>query len=168
MAKWKVDNFENNQTFYTDSNGLEMQKRVLNRRAGYSFVYTNEKSQNISSNFYPVNSAITLIDQNFSKRILSVSNDRPQGASSLEPGSAEFIQNRRIPSSDGKGMDEWLIELDKNGRGVRVPATYYFQLGSLEQPRMQKNIQAKLDQPLQYFYNFAKPSQNSFNVFDFS
>jgi hypothetical protein len=24
IAKWQVDNFDNNQTFYTDSNGLEM------------------------------------------------------------------------------------------------------------------------------------------------
>ena len=24
VAQWKVDNFDNNQTFYTDSNGLDM------------------------------------------------------------------------------------------------------------------------------------------------
>lgn len=29
--------FDNNKTFYTDSNGLEMQKRVLNYRSYYNF-----------------------------------------------------------------------------------------------------------------------------------
>jgi hypothetical protein len=29
--------FENNETFYTDSNGLAMQKRVLNYRTYYNF-----------------------------------------------------------------------------------------------------------------------------------
>lgn len=30
-------NLDNNQTFYTDSNGLEMQKRILNYRSYYNF-----------------------------------------------------------------------------------------------------------------------------------
>lgn len=30
VAQWQVLNFDNASTFYTDSNGLEMQKRVLN------------------------------------------------------------------------------------------------------------------------------------------
>jgi lysosomal alpha-mannosidase len=32
VVNFKLDNFTNNQTFYTDSNGLEMQKRILNYR----------------------------------------------------------------------------------------------------------------------------------------
>jgi hypothetical protein len=32
VALFSIDNFQNNQTFYTDSNGLEMQKRILNFR----------------------------------------------------------------------------------------------------------------------------------------
>ena len=32
-----IRNFENSGIFYTDSNGLEMQKRVLNHRDNYEF-----------------------------------------------------------------------------------------------------------------------------------
>ena len=62
------------------------------------------------------------------EKILTVSNDRPQAASSLEPGTVEFLQNRRIKGRDHRGMEEYLIELDENGEGIRVPATYYFYL----------------------------------------
>lgn len=32
VVEFHVDNFDNNNTFYSDSNGLEMQKRILNYR----------------------------------------------------------------------------------------------------------------------------------------
>jgi len=36
VVNWKMfDDFEANNTFWTDSNGLEMQKRVLNYNAKY-------------------------------------------------------------------------------------------------------------------------------------
>ncbi len=40
----------NKDTFYTDSNGLEMQKRVLNYRPTWDW----SGSQNITANYYPV------------------------------------------------------------------------------------------------------------------
>lgn len=36
VAKWTFANFDNEQTFYTDSNGLEMQKRVLDSRPDFT------------------------------------------------------------------------------------------------------------------------------------
>ena len=36
IAKWQLMDFDNGETFYTDSNGLEMQKRVLNKRPDYT------------------------------------------------------------------------------------------------------------------------------------
>lgn len=60
MVNWRMyDNFNGNQTFYTDSNGLEMQERRINYRPTFSIKDTN---QNVSSNFYPVTSAIALRD----------------------------------------------------------------------------------------------------------
>lgn len=61
-------NFDNNKTFHSDSNGLGMQKRVLNERAYYN--YTEQwydfkhpaHNQNISGNYYPVNSAVSLLE----------------------------------------------------------------------------------------------------------
>ena len=76
VAKWQVDNFDNNQTFYTDSNGLEMQKRILNYRPTWNFNDSlADSNENITSNFYPVNSAITIMTVDNAK-ILSISNDR--------------------------------------------------------------------------------------------
>ena len=42
VANWQVLGFENSGIFYTDSNGLEMQKRVLDSRPDWTLV-TDEK-----------------------------------------------------------------------------------------------------------------------------
>lgn len=52
-------NISNNNTFYTDSNGLEMQQRILNFRPTWNFT----PQQNISGNYYPVNTAIAIRDE---------------------------------------------------------------------------------------------------------
>lgn len=51
-------NFDNAKTFYTDSNGLEMQTRVLDKRPDFNLT-TNQK---VSSNYYPINSCISVVD----------------------------------------------------------------------------------------------------------
>lgn len=60
--------------FYTDSNGLDMQLRILNFRATWDFHpgddYMNE---NVTQNYYPVNSAIYVEDESIR---LTVNNDR--------------------------------------------------------------------------------------------
>ena len=48
----------NNQEWYTDSNGLEMQKRVFNYRPTWNF--TTE--QVAAGNYYPITSAIYIQD----------------------------------------------------------------------------------------------------------
>jgi len=55
-------------------------------------------------------------------------NDRSMAGTSLEPGSIQLMQNRRIFADDGKGVDDWLNERDENGFGIRVKASYYLQL----------------------------------------
>jgi hypothetical protein len=44
------DAFDAKETFWTDSNGLEMQERHLNMRNGHQANHV----QNVSSNYYPV------------------------------------------------------------------------------------------------------------------
>jgi hypothetical protein len=93
VVNFHVDNFFNNQTFYTDSNGLDMQKRILNFRPtwdiqqDYNDRNTNE---NITANYYPVNSAISMKDIN-SGRVFTVMNDRSQGGSALSDGNIELM-----------------------------------------------------------------------------
>ena len=123
IANFHVESFDNNQTFYTDSNGLEMQKRILNYRPTWDInANYNESFENITANYYPINSAISMEDGD---RVFTVMNGRSQGGSALSPGNIEFMQNRRIPADDGRGMGEYLDEKDSLGNGIRVPATYY-------------------------------------------
>jgi hypothetical protein len=42
------------------------------------------------------------------------------------------MQHRRIPADDGKGMGEWLNELDQFNRSIRVSATYYVNIATLD------------------------------------
>jgi len=55
-------------------------------------------------------------------------NDRSMAGTSLESGSIQLMQNRRVFSLDDKGVNEWMNERDENGYGIRVKATYYLQL----------------------------------------
>jgi len=126
VAEFSVRDFHNNKTFYTDSNGLEMQKRILNYRPTWDIQSNyNDSFENITANFYPINSAISMQDGD---RVFTVTNDRSQAGSALSEGSIQFMQNRRIPADDGRGMGEWLDEKDELGNGIRVSATYYVDL----------------------------------------
>ena len=58
IVNWHFDDFQANKTFWTDSNGLEMQERILN----YRFTYKFETDQNISANYYPIDTAVALRD----------------------------------------------------------------------------------------------------------
>jgi hypothetical protein len=63
VVKFKLEYFDNNNTFWTDSNGLEMQKRVLNYRPTWDIQKDQNYSlDNVTANFYPVTSAISMKD----------------------------------------------------------------------------------------------------------
>ena len=97
-AKFELSDFDNNMTFYTDSNELEMQKRILNYRPTWDINENyNSSNENITANFYPVNSALSMRDGD---RVFTVMNDRSQAASALKNGQIEFMQNRRIAALD--------------------------------------------------------------------
>jgi hypothetical protein len=83
-----------------------------------------------------------------SKRQFTVMNDRAQGGSALKDGHVEFMQQRRIPADDGRGMGEFVNETDKYGHGIRVPATYYVQIFDREnEASVQRLIQQKVENP---------------------
>lgn len=67
---------DNNGVFYTDSNGLAMQRRQLNFRPTWNLNLT--ANQNITANYYPINSAIAIVDEDWQ---LTVMNTRAQGGS---------------------------------------------------------------------------------------
>lgn len=74
------------QTFYTDSNGREMLKRVRDYRPTWKM----EVNEPVAGNYYPVTSKILMRDvrQNIEVALLT---DRAQGGSSLKDGELELM-----------------------------------------------------------------------------
>ena len=103
---------QNNKTFYTDSNGLEEQKRVVDYRPTWPLV----QFEPASGNYYPVNSHISIIDVNTKQRV-SVLVDRSQGGTVLRDGSLEIMIQRRTTMDDSRGVGE---PLDENGISQKV------------------------------------------------
>lgn len=90
-----------------------------------------------------------------SSRVFTVMNDRSQAGSALNAGQIEFMQHRRIPADDGRGMGEWVDETDENGDGIKVPATYYLQIfDEATSKTQQRAVMHKTLDPAQYFFTF--------------
>ena len=83
-----------------------------------------EGGLNVTANFYPVQTAIAIVDERSGTQ-LTVMNDRSQGGSSIKQGRIELMQNRRLNVDDKRGVGEPLNEVDSQGKGISVPATYY-------------------------------------------
>lgn len=84
-----IGGYDPSTTFWTDSNGLEMQNRTLNYRPTWNLQANyNDSLENVTANFYPINSAISAKQwkDGAYTRQFTVSNDRPQAGSSLAPG----------------------------------------------------------------------------------
>lgn len=74
------------------------------------------------------------------------------------------MQNRRLGNDDGRGVGEALNEVDKDGRGIRVPATYYIDVSyptTVDGESVQRLVQQKTDNPTQIAYNFNVKNTSS-------
>jgi len=101
----------NNESFYTDSNGIGMVPRVWNYQPTWELNYTNEPQ---SCNYYPVTSCIFFVDQESGRRF-SVVTDRSEGGTSTNYGAGsalELMVHRRLLMDDGRGVGEALDEPD--------------------------------------------------------
>ena len=93
-------------TFYTDSNGKEMVKRVYNQR-GPSYPHPYNISEPVAGNYYPVNALISLDDGTHELTVLT---DVSQAGASLADGSLELMVHRRLQDDDSRGVQEPLNE----------------------------------------------------------
>lgn len=158
-VNWKLLDFEANSTFWTDSNGLEMQERILNYRPSWNW----SGDQNISSNYYPVNSAIAMRDSSTSRQV-TVMNERSQAGSAdlSTKSSIEIIQNRRLLFDDSRGVGEALNETDALGYGMKVNARYWLEiLDFTKEKSQQRQQQLLIDQPLQLSFAFEYTSNST-------
>jgi hypothetical protein len=108
-------NFDNQNKFYTDSNGLEEQLRVLNFRPTWNLTI----NEAVAGNYYPVNSHIRISDPKASTKHVSVLTDRSMGAGVINKGEIELMVHRRLLADDWRGVDENLNETEViNGKEV--------------------------------------------------
>uniref|UniRef100_A0A1W7RA88 Alpha-mannosidase n=1 Tax=Hadrurus spadix TaxID=141984 RepID=A0A1W7RA88_9SCOR len=110
----------NKKEFYTDSNGREMRKRIINYRPTWKLNVTEP----VSGNYYPVNSRIYIKDVTKGIQV-TVLTDRSQGGSSLHNGSLELMIHRRLLHDDAFGVGEALNESGVDGRGLVVRGKHY-------------------------------------------
>ncbi|XP_075400979.1 lysosomal alpha-mannosidase-like [Tenrec ecaudatus] len=99
--------------FYTDSNGRE----IVERRRDYRPTWNLNQTEPVAGNYYPVNSRIYITDGNMQLTVLT---DRSQGGSSLKDGSLELMVHRRLSTDDKKGLEEPLMEMGPNKKGLTV------------------------------------------------
>lgn len=102
-----------------------MQKREINYRPTWNLTLQSG-GLNITANYYPINSAIAIVDEETNMQF-TVMNDRSQAGAVIQKGQVELMQNRRSNDDDGRGVDEPIDEVNANGFGITVPATYYVQ-----------------------------------------
>ena len=106
-------NYQNGKSFYTDSMGLEEQKRVIDYRPTWNYtVY-----EPVAGNYYPVNAFMRMVDVN-SNRSLAIISDRSQGGSVIREGEMEIMVHRRLLVDDGRGVGEPLNETQEGGKGL--------------------------------------------------
>ncbi|CAF1071518.1 unnamed protein product [Rotaria sordida] len=99
--------------YYTDANGREVLERIRNYRPTWNYTVF----ENVSGNYYPINSRIWIKDQ---QRQFTVLTDRSHGGGSISDGSIEIMIHRRIPNSDpSSAMTEPLNET-AFGKGLVV------------------------------------------------
>jgi hypothetical protein len=115
--------FDPKGTYWTDSNGLEMQKReIVNYNVSNpQFTKSSMDYKNISRNYYPVSSAIAMRDSQANSNIqVTILNDRPQGGSAdlSAKSTIELMQHRRLIRDDEYGLDNYLNEIDNDGNGI--------------------------------------------------
>lgn len=64
------------------------------------------------------------------------------------------MQNRRLFADDSRGVGEPLNQVDSEGRGIRIKATYYAELALNGSVSAQRSLQSIVDEPAQVFFGF--------------
>jgi lysosomal alpha-mannosidase len=98
--------FATKSTFYTDSNGREMLKRVRNSRPTWNLTL----EEPVAGNYYPITSKLSIVDDSRDLQ-LSLLTDRAQGGSSLKDGQLEMMIHRNCLHDDAFGVGEALDEI---------------------------------------------------------
>ncbi|KAF7495939.1 Lysosomal alpha-mannosidase [Sarcoptes scabiei] len=130
VSRFETD-LENEEKFYTDSNGRQMMERRWNYRPSWDY----QVQEKVAGNYYPVVSRIGIKDHNCKRLQLMVLTDRSQGGS-ISPttnGTIDLMVHRRLLVDDGFGVNEALNEPGFDGEGLVIRGRH---LVLLENDRM--------------------------------
>ena len=154
---WTVDGLETGDVFYTDSNGLEVQKRVFNERPTWKLNVT----QPAAGNYYPIISQATLRDER-ARRGFTVVPDRAQGATSQGSGHLQVMVQRRLLYDDWRGVSEPLNEPQpwNSSEGVTTVLRHtllFYSLDDEAERDLPRRIQALEDlRPLEFISSVSR------------
>jgi alpha-mannosidase len=117
ISRFNAPSIQSNDVFFTDSNGRDSNKRVINYRPTFNL----SVEEPVSGNYYPVSSYIYATDET-SGVTMSIATDRAQGGSSLSSGEIELMIHRRLSLDDNLGVGEVLNEtgLSELGEGLII------------------------------------------------
>lgn len=148
----------NGKVFYTDANGLELQKRQLNYRPTWDLSTT----EHISSNYYPVTQMIAISDKvNF--KSVAVLNDRAQGGSSLNEGQIELMIQRRLQKRNFKVEALNERENYNNRIGLRAKMKHWIVFYSnFSNAKLPRQVQQNNDQKPVTYLSYTKTATFSY------
>jgi len=147
---------KSDSSFYTDANGRQTLKRILNNRPTWEYKITEP----VAGNYYPINSHIFIKDSDDNQLTLLV--DRAQGGSSLHDGQLELMVHRRLLDDDGFGVGEGLNEMAFH-KGLVVRGKHYLILSDeSNSARLCRSLSQQLYREPQI--SFITPNEDSFQT----
>jgi hypothetical protein len=96
----------NQPQIFTDSEGINMMKRIKDTRPNYKY----ELTEKVTSNFYPITSVVSVCDTENKNNKISIYSDRAQSVGVVEKGQIQIICQRFSTVDDWKGVGEGLYE----------------------------------------------------------
>ena len=90
-------------------------------------------------------------------------NERAQGGTSLQSGSIELMQHRRLLCMDSNNIAEALNETQADGRGIALNTRYFVSFSDANITSVQRKTQLLIDEPLLTWYstNFTQLDKNN-------
>ncbi|KAM9956542.1 hypothetical protein ACTFIR_003260 [Dictyostelium discoideum] len=142
------------KTWYSDSQGMEMQKRITNYRPSWNLTVV----QPTSGNYVPVNAITYIQDPNQSLQFTIVT-DRSRGCASLRDGQLDMMMHRRTLKDDGRGVGQ---PMNESTQIVTTSKLIFHDISSYAQSHY-RPAALSLSHPLLPMFTTTQQSSNDWN-----
>ena len=165
VLKTNINNLDEDQKpiFYTDANGLEAMKRVIDK-----FEFKESDPVSTGGNFYPVTSFITIQDENKKENPnrVTIFTDRAQGGTGYLPGSLILVIQKMSYTSDNRGLIENMYEIESmNNENFKT--THFIVFGNNINKINEKNENNYMIQKtdlINFIYNYFNTATIMFKI----